>query len=135
MRKYFAFFLLLLSGPAWTDSSETRLTNIRQLTFGGENAEAYFSADGKELIFQSTRPPYSCDQIFTMESDGSGLRLVSTGKGRTTCAYFYPGQSRILYSSTHAGSEACPAGPDRSKGYVWGLYPYDIFQANPDRRE
>src|SRR5216117_1916528 len=69
---------------------ETHLRNIRQLTHGGTNAEAYFSSDGKKLIFQSTREPYKCDQIFTMKTDGSNLRLVSTGKGRTTCSYFTP---------------------------------------------
>src|SRR5438552_2175166 len=69
---------------------ETHLRNIRQLTHGGTNAEAYFSADGKKLIFQSTREPYKCDQIFSMNSDGANLRLISTGKGRTTCAYFTP---------------------------------------------
>src|SRR5215831_18415159 len=67
------------------NAKETHLKNIRQLTHGGTNAEAYFSADGKQLIFQSTREPYKCDQIFSMNSDGTNLKLVSTGKGRTTC--------------------------------------------------
>src|SRR5436189_5548255 len=83
---------------------EAHLRNIRQLTHGGTNAEAYFSADGRKLIFQSTRDPYKCDQIFTMNSDGSNLQRVSTGKGRTTCAYFTPDGTRIIYASTHLGS-------------------------------
>ena len=113
--------------------SERRLKNLRQLTFGGENAEAYWSFDETRLIFQSTRPPYTADQIFTMRADGSDVRLVSTGKGRTTCAYFLPGDARILYASTHAAGDAPPAPPDRSKGYVWALYPaYDIYTADPD---
>jgi Tol biopolymer transport system component len=112
---------------------ETHLRNIRQLTFGGENAEAYFSLDGSRLILQSTREPYKCDQIFTMNVDGSNVRRVSTGAGRTTCAYFMPDNSRIIYASTHLGSPDCPPEPDRSLGYVWPLYDsFDIFSARPD---
>lgn len=107
---------------------EKRLHNVRQLTFGGQNAEAYFSADGKKLIFQSTRDKLECDQIFTMNVDGSNQKMVSTGKGRTTCSYIFPGKDKILYSSTHLADAACPPRPDYSKGYVWAVYPgYDIF--------
>ena len=118
-----------------TYPGERHLANVRQLTFGGENAEAYWSSDGKQLIFQSTHPPYDCDQIFVLDVDRPGAepRLVSTGKGRTTCAYFFPDGKRILYASTHLGSPRCPAPPDQSQGYVWGLYPdFDIFTANAD---
>ena len=112
---------------------EKHLRNIRQLTFGGENAEAYFSSDGKKLILQSTREGHGCDQIYTMTIDGSDVRMVSTGKGRTTCAYFFRDGKRILYSSTHLASNDCPPKPDFSKGYVWAIYPgFDIFAANPD---
>ena len=112
---------------------EKHLRNVRQLTFGGENAEAYFSEDGKKLIFQSTREGHKCDQIYTMNIDGSDTRLVSTGKGRTTCAYWFPDGKRILYSSTHAAGPECPPPPDWSKGYRWAVYPtYDIYVANPD---
>jgi Tol biopolymer transport system component len=113
--------------------SEKHLSNIRQLTFGGENAEAYFSADGKQLIFQSTRDGRGCDQIYSMNVDGSNVKMLSNGEGRTTCSYFYPNGKRILYSSTHLGDKQCPPKPDASKGYVWAVYPtYDIFTANPD---
>lgn len=112
---------------------ERHLRNIRQLTHGGTNAEAYFSFDGRQLIFQSTRPPYSCDQMFTMNIDGSEQKLVSTGKGRTTCGYFFPGNKKILYASTHGHGESCPPSPDKSKGYVWGVFnDYDIYSANAD---
>src|ERR1700757_2696745 len=112
---------------------EKHLRNIKQLPFGGQNAEAYFSADGKKLIFQSTREPVQCDQIFIMNTDGSDQHMVSTGKGRTTCSFFYPDGKKILYASTHLGDAECPPRPDYSKGYVWGIYPsYDIFTANPD---
>jgi Tol biopolymer transport system component len=114
---------------------ERHLRNVRQLTFGGENAEAYWSADGKQLIFQSTRPPFGCDQIFVLDVDDPKAepRLVSTGDGRTTCAYFFPDVRRILYSSTHLGGKSCPTPPDMSQGYVWALYPeYDIFSADAD---
>ena len=112
---------------------EKHLRNIRQLTFGGENAEAYFSADGKKLIFQSTRDGYPCDQIYEMNIDGSGLRKLSTGTGRTTCSYYFPNGKRYIYSSTHAASPDCPPKPDYSRGYVWPIYPgYDIYSARPD---
>jgi Tol biopolymer transport system component len=115
------------------DPREARLANVRQLTFGGQNAEAYFSADGSRIIFQSTRPPYECDQIFIMNADGSDIRLLSTGKGRTTCSFLFPDGKQYLYASTHLGGEACPPVPDRSLDYVWALYPsYDIFVAGID---
>ncbi len=120
-------------GDARLDPREGRhLKNLRQLTFGGSNAEAYFSWDGKALIFQSTRNGYACDQIFVMGVDGSEVRLVSTGHGRTTCAFFLPGDQRVIYASTHAQHTACPPPPDRSHGYVWALYDYDIYIGNAD---
>ncbi|MBI4255473.1 MAG: PD40 domain-containing protein [Candidatus Rokubacteria bacterium] len=110
------------------DPRERRLANLRQLTFGGQNAEAYWDWSGTRLIFQSTRPPFACDQIFTMNADGTDVRLVSTGRGRTTCAFFFPDGRRAIYASTHLGGAACPPPPDRSQGYVWPLYPsWDIF--------
>src|SRR5215470_1645760 len=119
--------------PAAATQPEKHLRNIHQLTFGGQNAEAYFSADGNKLIFQSTREPVKCDQIFIMNTDGSDQHMVSPGKGRTTCSFFYPDGKKILYASTHLGSPECPPRPDYSKGYVWAVYPsYDIFTANPD---
>jgi len=112
------------------DPRETHFSELHMLTDGGENAEAYFSFDGSKLIFQSTRPPFTCDQIFVMGADGSGVHLLSTGKGRTTCSYFYPDDDQILYSSTHLAATDCPPPPDRSRGYVWAIYPgYDIFRA------
>jgi TolB protein len=112
---------------------EKHLENIKQLTFGGENAEAYFSADGKQLIFQSTRDGRECDQIYTMNVDGGNVKLISTGAGRTTCSYFFPNGKTILYSSTHLGAKECPPRPDFSKGYVWAVYStFDIFTARPD---
>jgi TolB protein len=128
----------LLTAPrAQTDNlllpSEKHLRNIKQLTFGGENAEAYFSSDGKQLIFQATREGHGCDQIYTMNVDGSNAKMISNGEGRTTCSYFFPGNKRVLYSSTHLGDKQCPPRPDFSRGYVWAVYPtYDIFSANAD---
>ena len=113
--------------------AERHLRNIRPLTFGGENAEAYFSSDGTRLIFQSTREGTPCDQIFTMKIDGSDLKRVSTGTGRTTCGYYYPGGKDILFASTHKTSEACPPKPSFERGYVWPIYAgYDIYRANAD---
>jgi Tol biopolymer transport system component len=125
--------LLAQTGSLQPHIREANLRNIRQLTFGGENAEAYFSNDGKQIIFQSTRPPFKCDQIFTMNIDGSNVRTISTGQGRTTCGYFTPDGSRVIYASTHLGSPDCPAVPDRALGYVWPLYrTFDIFSAKTD---
>jgi len=109
------------------------LSNVKQLTSGGQNAEAYWSPDGKRLIFQSTRGGGQCDQEYIMNADGSDQHLVSTGKGRTTCGYFLPDGKHILYASTHLGGDACPPPADRSKGYLWAVYAsYDIFVANDD---
>ncbi len=106
---------------------------VRQLTFGGENAEGYFSFDESRLIFQSTRDTFRCDQMYVMDLGTGTTRLVSTGHGRTTCGYFLPGDSAILYASTHASGRACPPPPDYSKGYVWAVYPeYDIYLAAAD---
>jgi len=111
---------------------ESHLRNVRQLTNGGENAEAYFSADGRKLVFQSTRDGRSCDQEYVMNVDGTGLRRVSTGTGKTTCGFFYADDQRILFGSSHALQTECPAKPDPSKGYVWGLDPFDIYTARAD---
>jgi len=114
---------------------ERHLARLRQLTFGGENAEAYWSFDERHLIFQATRGPLVADQIFVMDPDGSNLRLVSTGTGRTTCAYFLPGDERILYASTHLAGAEPPKSPpyDPRLGYVWSIWDgYEIFTARPD---
>jgi TolB protein len=112
---------------------EKHLANIRQLTFGGENAEAYFSTDGARLIFQSTRSGYPCDQIYTIKIDGTDERRVSSGAGRTTCGYFYPGGKEILYASTHEAARECPPRPSYARGYVWPIYDgYDIYRAKAD---
>jgi Tol biopolymer transport system component len=112
---------------------ERHLANVRQLTSGGENAEAYFSPDGQQLIYQ-TNPgtPGTCDQIFTMNVDGSNKKQLSQG-GRTTCGYFFPDGQSIVYASTHLGSAECPPRPSYARGYVWPIYDtYDIFRAAPD---
>jgi Tol biopolymer transport system component len=113
--------------------AESHLANLRQLTFGGQNAEAYFSHDGKELIFQSTRDALACDAIFRMDSDGGNVRRISSGKGVTTCAFIAPDNRSVIYASTHLQHQQCPPKPDYSKGYVWPLHAeYDIFTAGPE---
>jgi Tol biopolymer transport system component len=112
---------------------EVHFENLRQLTFGGQNAEAYWSVDDEWIIFQATPRGGSCDQQYVMRPDGSELRLVSTGEGRTTCGYFIPGTEKIVYGSTHLASDECPPDPDMSQGYVWGLFPgYDVFVSDVD---
>ena len=112
---------------------EEHFSSIQQLTFGGQNAEGYFSFDESEMIFQSTRDTLQCDQQFVMDLATLEVRMVSKGGGRTTCGYFFPGDRRILFSSTHHFSSACPQKPDYSKGYVWAVYPqFDIFTSDAD---
>ncbi len=117
---------------------EVNLKNLRQLTFGGDNAEAYFSFDNTQLVFQANNKAWGteCDQIYVMPvnkgTEGKQPPLLSTGKGRTTCSYFMPGDTTILYASTHLGDEACPEVPRSVNGkYVWGIFPdFDIFVAD-----
>ncbi len=121
--------------PFDAEVGERHLRNLRRLTSGGENAEAYFSRDGRRLIFQSTRDGRACDQEYVMNVDGTGVHRVSTGAGKTTCGFFYADDQRILFGSSHALQQVCPAKPDPSKGYVWGLDPFDIYTAKPDGRD
>jgi TolB protein len=129
LRTFTLFFTIALAAQAQPPTAH--LANTQQLTHGGQNAEAYWSPDGKRLIFQSTRDKLECDQIFIMNADGSNPHMVSTGQGRTTCAYFLKDNRHIVYASTHADAPTCPPSPDRSKGYVWAVYPgYDIYLAS-----
>ncbi len=124
-------------GPAVLSQTEKHLRNLRQLTFGGENAEAYFSADGKKLSLQATTATDRCDQIYQIDVPAPGgpapkLVPVTQGQGRHTCSYFFPDASRLIFSSTRHLGDACPPQPDRSKGYVWPLYNYQIYTSKPD---
>lgn len=140
----FGLSLLGLNAPADAQSDlryedEKHLENFHQVTFGGDNAEAYWSFDNQELVFQSNNPALGakCDQIFTIATEfkteeDKKPKQVSTGKGRTTCSYFMPGNETVLYASTHLVSKNCPAEPEHSgSAYVWAIYDsYDIFVAN-----
>jgi Iap family predicted aminopeptidase len=133
---------------AGAEPGEVHLGDLRQLTFGGENAEAYWSNDGSELILQSRPTSSGCDRIYRMRVaellPGPGAPLpsigrtadlvpVSSGKGATTCSFFLPGDHDVIYASTHLGGDECPPRPDHSQGYVWALYDhYDIFRAKAD---
>jgi Tol biopolymer transport system component len=122
-----------VSADSLIREGETHFEHMWQITFGGQNAEAYWSEDGRKLIFQSTRDGWPCDQQFVYDLASGRVTRVSTGKGRTTCGYFYDHDRRILFSSTHLESDSCPPTPDYSKGYVWRVDPgYDIFTAKPD---
>jgi len=143
MKRLSRYALVLAAGCASSRSASTvflspepgerYLRNIRQLTFGGNNAEAYFSHSGKQIIFQrQEQVDQGCDQQFVMNADGSGLRRVSNGLGRTTCGYFYDNDRRILYSSTFAHDSACPPRPDQRFGYVWPLSHLEIYTARTD---
>jgi Tol biopolymer transport system component/Iap family predicted aminopeptidase len=111
---------------------ERHFKDLQEITFGGDNAEAYWSFGGDRLIFQTNHKPYKCDQIEMMPANGGPSKLISTGKGRTTCSYFLKGDQEIIYASTHEASPECPTPPDMSKGYNWGLFEYDIYKANAD---
>jgi Tol biopolymer transport system component len=120
-------------------AGETHFKNLRQLTFGGDNAEAYWSFDDEKLVFQVTNPAWDleCDQIYMFDWRNANLKenkpqLISTGYGRTTCAYFLPGDTTIVYASTHLADSACPPVPEKTGGkYVWPIYEsFDIFVAD-----
>lgn len=121
-------------------TGEKHFKNMRQLTFGGDNAEAYWSFDDSKLVMQSNNEAWGlqCDQIFYFDVDKANLKdnmpnLVSTGKGRTTCSYFMPGDTTIIFGSTHLGGDACPPEPERREDgkYLWPVYStYDIFVAD-----
>ncbi len=138
------------SGTERSSSPERHLANVRQLTFGNKNAEAYFSFDGHRLIFQSTNdwrertdataktdggPGLGCYQIYVMDLDSEAVRLVSTGVGATTCGYFFPGGRRALYSSTHLVSPNCPPKPKTEGRYRWALDDYDLFSVRLDGQQ
>ena len=145
----FGFFLAMAAACAAREGREQRpqlaviapesgeerfLRDIRQLTFEGQNAEAYWSPDDRWIVFQATPDSLECDQIFVMRPDGSDKRMVSTGEGVTTCSYFlYPSEERILYASTHLAGPSCPPRPDFRQGYVWRVDPgYDLFTTRRD---
>lgn len=117
---------------------ELHLKNLKQLTFGGDNAEAYFSFDNSSIVFQSNNAKWGlqCDQIFWTKLSDMGSpnykpALVSTGLGRTTCSYFMPGDSQLVYASTHLGAKECPPTPETSGAYLWPIYKdFDIFVSN-----
>lgn len=145
MKDLFLFLVIIITlcvnsfaqqqNSLWVDG-EKHLTNIKQLTFGGENAEAYFSFDGKRLSFQSKRDGRACDQIYSMNIDGSDTHMVSNGEGRTTCSYYFKNGKKMLYASTFGGKKECPPNPDYSHGYVWAIYPdYDIYTSTPDGKD
>jgi Tol biopolymer transport system component len=136
--------------PQPASSPERHLANVKQLTVGRKNAEAYFSFDGTKLIFQSTNdwselrgdqpspmPASSskglgCYQMYVMDLVSESIRMVSTGVGATTCGYFFPGDRRVLFSSTHPVSPQCPPAPKREGKYRWALDDYDIFAMRVD---
>jgi len=146
---YCLIFAILISSSlqllAQTDNfepvhydTERHLRNVRQLTYGGNNAEAYWSPNSEQLVFQSDRKDWTqgCDQIFVMNInapyDSTRKKLISTGRGRTTCSFFMPNGSDILYASTHSANKDCPPVPLKENGkYVWPIYSsYDIFVTN-----
>lgn len=131
-------------------SAERHLANIKQLTFGRQNAEAYFSFSGNKLIFQSTNnwmkdtyaaamkpgdQPLGCYQMYVMDLGSDTIRMVSTGVGTTTCGYFFPGDRRVMYSSTHLRGPNCPPKPKRDGPYRWALDDYDLFSVRIDGQD
>lgn len=143
MKNLGILLLLMVSVGLQAQVTEKHLKNIKQLTFGGNNAEAYFSFDGKKFSFQSDYAVWGnkCDQIFMydlkkpLKDSIKAPKLISTGKGRTTCSFFMPGNKQILYASTHLSGEECPAplAPRADHKYVWAIYEsFDIFVADLD---
>lgn len=116
--------------PSLVDPRESRLLRVRQLTFEGSNAEAYWSFDGKRIVFQSTREGHGCDQLYVMNADGSGQRRVSSGQGRVTCGYWLPDGQSLVYASTQGSSPACPEVPPFTPGrYQWPVHAgYELYR-------
>ena len=146
MNKVLILLLALLyfgcnSSPQYSNDliqeGEKHFKNLRQLTFSGENAEAYFNLDGTKLIYQAHDGDGLCDLIYIMDIKTGVSEMVSTGDGTTTCSYFeYPETKNFIYASTHLGSKSCPEKPDYSRGYVWKLYPdFDIFRASSNGKK
>lgn len=120
--------------------TEKHLKNLKQLTFGGDNAEAYFSPNDQFVSFQSNNAKWGlkCDQIFTLDIDKAKKdsaykpNLISTGKGRTTCSFVMPNNKDVLYASTHLAGDSCPPAPETSGRYLWAVYnSFDVFVAIP----
>ncbi|MET0386263.1 MAG: M28 family peptidase [Polyangiales bacterium] len=119
---------------------ERHFAELRQLTFEGENAEAYFSFDGQQVSMQRRTADMGCDRIYTLPIFAQGVPVanqaphqISNGQGATTCSHFFPDGKEVLYASTHLGGPDCPPKPDMSQGYVWAIYDsYDIFKAKAD---
>jgi TolB protein len=126
--------------PKSISAPEPHLNNIQQITTGGTNAEAYWSFDNTKLSFQAIRDPlgqtHACDQIYTMNVDGSDIKLLSTGRGRDTCSFYYPDNIHVVYSSTQASDTYCPPIPDMNYGYLWPVYKtMEIFRLNTQTGE
>ncbi|RKY20446.1 MAG: hypothetical protein DRQ55_07625 [Planctomycetota bacterium] len=125
------------SGPPPRDytlpAERGHLSNMRRLTDGGTNAEAYWSYDDRQLILQRTaKPEIECDQMFVLDLASGDERQI-TRDGRTTCGFWLPGDERLLFASTHEAGPECPPKADKSQGYAWAIYAsYDIFSADPD---
>lgn len=119
------------------DLRETRLQNVKRLTSTGSNAEAYWSPDGKSIVFQSTRDGHPCDQLYLMDGDGTNARRISTGKGRVTCGWFLPGDRGLIYASTHGDAPACPEPPPFTPGtYRWPVFQgYDLYLVGRDGKD
>ncbi len=115
-------------------SNDRHMSKLAQLTFDGDNGEAYFSFDGRQLIYQSSRGGVRCDKIWTMDIDGLNKRMVSPDHGAHTCSFFYPGARNVLFASTSHLDGTCPSKPEWPSHirYAWPLYPYDIYRANLD---
>ena len=137
---------LAVPGPDWTakagkeashliDPRETHLADLRQLTFGGDNAEAYWAPDGKKLIYQWTPPEGGCDQEYILDLDTGERKMVSSGKGRTTCGYYdWAGSDRLIYATTEGTAAECPPNPDMSQGYTWAIYDsFDLVWHEPGK--
>ena len=115
-------------------SNDRHMSDLTQLTFDGDNGEAYFSFDSQQLIYQSNRGGYQCDKIWTMNIDGSNKTMVSPDHGAHTCSFFYPGSRQLVFASTSHLDGACPPKPEWPSHirYAWPLYPYNIYRANAD---
>lgn len=123
------------------DGEAAFLSNTRQLIYEGRRSgEGYFSQDGKALILQSEREPGNpFFQIYILDLETGDSHLVSTGLGKTTCAFFRPGMNEVLFASSHLDPEVELhqkhelelRASGKQRRYSWDYDAHmDIFSAN-----
>ena len=130
MLRFKFLFIVIISLFSCIEDRNMSIENVQQLSFQGDNGEAYFNSDDSKVIFQSKRNNNNCDKLYIVDINGNNLTEFVAKDGAFTCAYFSLDDRYIFFSSTmHLGSE-CPEiykDPNPRK-YIWPLRDYEIFR-------